>query len=250
MKFIAPLVALASISTVNGFSLTAPVPRATVSLQSTVASEWDLAGIGRSVRIEGQSREHWEFPDPNQEIVQVAVDSNGRPVESLIELWIGPDWTPMKVKAYTEDGLMRPIQSLIGTRNKAAAIDINNTGPGDFPLNAAASYAKPGLAAQRADLLTANQGRYIEGGAVHSVNFDASVDQVQVLLYTDTRQLNAQVELLNGPNNFKQKFEVFTNNGLLNSLYVVFNTPGSGNVVRVTNLAPLEFPCKAFIASA
>lgn len=51
------------------------------------------------------------------------------------------------------------------------------------------------------------------------------------------------------PNNFKQKYEVFTNNGLLNSLYVIFNTPGAGNVVRVTNLAPLEFPCKAFIAS-
>jgi len=183
-------------------------------------------------------------------MVQVGIDSNGRPVEALIELWIGPDWTPMKVKAYTEDGLMRPIQSLIGTRNKAAAIDINNTGPGDFPLNAAAAYAKPPLANVRQELLTANQGRYIEGGAVHSVNFDATVDQVQVLLYTDTRQLNAQVELLNGPNNFKQKFEVFTNNGMLNSLYVVFNSPGSGNVVRVTNLAPLEFPCKAFIASA
>jgi hypothetical protein len=248
MKFFTGLLVAAAATSANAFSVNSPRAAPKTALSAT-ATEWDLANIGRSVRIEGQSREHWEFPDPNQEIVQVAVDSNGRPVESLIELWIGPDWTPMKVKAYTEDGLMRPIQTLIGTRNKAAAIDVNNTGPGDFPLNAAASYAKPGLAAQRADLLTANQGRYIEGGAVHSVNFDASVDQVQVLLYTDTRQLNAQVELLNGPNNFKQKFEVFTNNGLLNSLYVVFNTPGSGNVVRVTNLAPLEFPCKAFIAS-
>jgi hypothetical protein len=251
MKFFAGLlVSLAAPSAIDAFTANAPrasTPR-TAAL-SAMATEWDLANIGRSVRIEGSSREHWEFPDPNQEIVQVGIDSNGRPVESLIELWIGPDWTPMKVKAYTEDGMMRPIQSLIGTRNKAAAIDINNTGPGDFPLNAAAAYAGPSMVGQRADLLTANQGRYIEGGAVHSVNFDASVEQVQVLLYTDTRQLNAQVELLNGPNNFKQKYEVFTNNGLLNSLYVIFNTPGAGNVVRVTNLAPLEFPCKAFIAS-
>jgi len=236
-------------ATSAAFSVNRPQVQSKTSLASATATEWDLANIGRSVRIEGSSREHWEFPDPNQEIVQVGIDSNGRPVESLVELWIGPDWTPMKVKAYTEDGMMRPIQTLIGTRNKAAAIDINNTGPGDFPLNAAACYAVPSMVNQRADLLTANQGRYIEGGAVHSVNFDATVDQVQVLLYTDTRQLNAQVELLNGPNNFKQKYEVFTNNGLLNSLYVVFNAPGSGNVVRVTNLAPLEFPCKAFIAS-
>lgn len=249
MKFVSGLlVALAA--SANAFSVNTPsAVRPATSLKASTDT-WDLANIGRSVRIEGMSREHWEFPDPNQEIVQVGIDSNGRPIEALIELWIGPDWTPMKVKAYTEDGMMRPVQTLIGTRNKVAAIDINNTGPGDFPLNAAACYAKPSLTAQRQDLLTANQGRYIEGGAIHSVNFDASVDQIQVLLYTDTRQLNAQVELLNGPNNFKQKYEVFTNNGLLNSLYVVFNSPGAGNVIRVTNLAPLEFPCKAFIAAA
>ena len=247
MKFSGLLVALTAASA-SAFTTSPRTVTPKTSLSAT-ATEWDLANIGRPVRIEGSSREHWEFPDPNQEIVQVGIDSNGRPVESLIELWIGPDWTPMKVKAYTEDGMMRPIQSLIGTRNKAAAIDINNTGPGDFPLNAAAAYAGPSMVQQRADLITANQGRYIEGGAVHSVNFDATVEQIQVLLYTDTRQLNAQVELLNGPNNFKQKYEVFTNNGLLNSLYVIFNSPGSGNVVRVTNLAPLEFPCKAFIAS-
>jgi hypothetical protein len=247
MKFSGLLVALTAASA-SAFTTSPRTVTPKTSLSAT-ATEWDVANIGRSVRIEGSSREHWEFPDPNQEIVQVGIDSNGRPVESLIELWIGPDWTPMKVKAYTEDGMMRPIQSLIGTRNKAAAIDINNTGPGDFPLNAAAAYAGPSMVQQRADLITANQGRYIEGGAVHSVNFDATVEQIQVLLYTDTRQLNAQVELLNGPNNFKQKYEVFTNNGLLNSLYVIFNSPGSGNVVRVTNLAPLEFPCKAFIAS-
>jgi len=247
MKFSGLLVALTAASA-SAFTTSPRTVTPKTSLSAT-ATEWDVANIGRSVRIEGSSREHWEFPDPNQEIVQVGIDSNGRPVESLIELWIGPDWTPMKVKAYTEDGMMRPIQSLIGTRNKAAAIDINNTGPGDFPLNAAAAYAGPSMVQQRADLITANQGRYIEGGAVHSVNFDSTVEQIQVLLYTDTRQLNAQVELLNGPNNFKQKYEVFTNNGLLNSLYVIFNSPGSGNVVRVTNLAPLEFPCKAFIAS-
>lgn len=248
MKFFTGLIAALTASSAVGFTVNAPrsVPKTALS---QTATEWNIESIGRAVRIEGSSREHWEFPDPNQEIVQVGVDSNGRPVEALIELWIGPDWTPMKVKAYTEDGMMRPVQALIGTRNKAAAIDINNTGPGDFPLNAAAAYAGPSMVGQRANLLTDNQGRYIEGGAVHSVNFDATVEQVQVLLYTDTRQLNAQVELLNGPNNFKQKYEVFTNNGLLNSLYVIFNAPGAGNVVRVTNLAPLEFPCKAFIAS-
>jgi hypothetical protein len=45
----------------------------------------------------------------------------------------------------------------------------------------------------------------------------------------------------------KQKFEVFTNNGVLNSLYVVFETPGTGYTIRIINLAPVEFPAYAFI---
>jgi len=61
---------------------------------SATATEWDLANIGRSVRIEGSSREHWEFPDPNQEIVQVGIDSNGRPVESLINCGSDPTGPP------------------------------------------------------------------------------------------------------------------------------------------------------------
>ena len=63
------------------------------------------------------------------------------------------------------------------------------------------------------------------------------------MLNTDGKQLNARVELLNAPNNPKQTFEVFTNNGELNSLCVCFNTPDAGNTVRIVNLAPVEFPC-------
>ena len=38
-------------------------------------------------------------------------------------------------------------------------------------------------------------------------------------------------------------YEVFTNNGELNSLVVCFNTPDNGNTLRIVNLAPVEFPC-------
>jgi len=257
---ISALFALASLGSAAAFSTAAPKSsRGASALQSTPeylptggsdTSTWNIASISRPKRIEGLSREHWEFPDVNQEFVQVMADSNGRPIDAEIDLWIGPDWTPMRVKAYSEDGIVRPVQTIIGTRNKPAAIDVTNQGPQDFPLNAAACYAKPPYTGIRDRLIDMGEGRYIEGGAVHSVNFDPTVDQVQVLLYTETRQLKAQVEILNGPNNPKQKYEVFTNNGLLNSLYVVFNSPGSGNVIRITNLAPLEFPCKAYVAAA
>lgn len=91
----------------------------------------------------------------------------------------------------------------------------------------------------------------MEGGSVKQVPVSGDIEAVSVLLNTGTRQLNAQIEILNGPNNPKQVFEVFTNNGLLNAVLVIFECPpGHGTTVRITNQATLEFPCNAFVAAA
>merc|ERR1712118_71325 len=86
-------------------------------------------------------------------------------------------------------------------------------------------------------------GVRVDGGALRSFPLDPSAQQLEVVLNTEGKQLNAKIELLNAPNNPKQTFEVFTNNGELNSLCVCFNTPDAGNTVRIVNLAPVEFPC-------
>jgi mRNA-degrading endonuclease HigB of HigAB toxin-antitoxin module len=52
-----------------------------------------------------------------------------------------------------------------------------------------------------------------------------------------------------GPNNVKQYFEAFTNNGQLNSMYVLFNTPGGGNTIRIFNHNTVEFPIKAYVTA-
>merc|ERR1719426_324604 len=139
-------------------------------------------------RVEGKTRKTWKFNDVSKDRVQVALTSTGRPVNADVQLWLGPDWTPMKLKAYSEDGNLRPVQTLIGTRNKQAMIEVKNVGEYEF-------------------------------------------------------QLKARIELLNAPNNPKQTFEIFTNNGELNCLTVCFNIVDAGNTVRVVNLAPVEFPC-------
>ena len=74
-----------------------------------------------------------------------------------------------------------------------------------------------------------------------------SAKQLEVILNTEGRQLKARVELLNAPNNPKQVYEVFTNNGDLNRLVVCFDVPEAGNTIRVVNLATVEFPCYANI---
>lgn len=209
-------------------------------------AEWDMAKISPIVRIEGETRHTWNLPDNKRELVQVALKSSGRPVNADVQLWIGPDWTPVKVNIHSEDGKEFPVQTLIGTRNKAANLEVKNTGPYTMPLDSAVSYAISPLADAREDIAKETEGRYIEGGSKYIKSFDPTVDQLHCLLKTNGMQLNAKLELLQGPNNVKLEFEVFTNNGLLNSLFVVFDTPGEGYAIRVKNLAPMEYPCECF----
>jgi hypothetical protein len=208
---------------------------------------WDIKDItpdgSLAQRIEGQTRKTWKFNDLSKDRVQVAVTSEGRPVKSDIQLWLGPDWTPFAMKAYSEDGKVRPIQTLIGTRNKAAMIEVRNVGEYEFPFKAASNYAVDDMALVPQEIPAAAEGVRVDGGALRSFPLDASTEMLEVVLNTDGRQLNARIELLNAPNNPKQTFEVFTNNGALNSLCVCFKTPDAGNTVRIVNLAPLEFPC-------
>lgn len=209
-------------------------------------SEWEISQISPNVQIQGQTRHTWNMADASKEIVQVALHSNGRPIQADLQVWIGPNWTPVTINAKSEDGSEYPIQTLIGTRNKAANLEVMNTGPYTIPIKAAVSYAIDPLASARDNLANEVQGQYMEGGSIHNLAFAPNINQLQILLKTEGKQLNARIELLNGPSNVKASLEVFTNNGALNSLFVVFDTPGAGNAIVVKNLAPLEYPCELY----
>ena len=78
----------------------------------------------------------------------------------------------------------------------------------------------------------------VDGGALRSFPLDPECEQLEIVLNTDGKQLNARIELLNAPNNPKQTFEVFTNNGELNSLSACASTQST----RATRCASSTWP--------
>lgn len=207
-----------------------------------LANIWDYSS---SVEIQGGSLRTWSTP--TSERLQVALRTQGRPLNANIELWQGPDNTPQKLNIYVEDGDLRPLNCIIETPRGPNSVAIYNTGQLEFPFLAcveagvqdAISFAFTGLDYE--SLQT------IQGGALKSYPFAPFVESVQVLLKTDGRPLNARVELLQGPNNQKQVMDIYTEDGMERPFFAVIETPGTGNVVRLLNTAPMEYPMTASV---
>lgn len=196
------------------------------------------------VPVQGGSLKTWSFPSPLVESVKVVLKTEGRPLNADVDLWQGPDNTPVKMRVYLEDGETRPFCASVQTPRGPNTIAIRNTGHLEFPLTAgvvASPESEAALNAARTNDMT------IQGGALKTFPFDPVVQSVQVLLKTDGRPLNARIELLQGPNNNKQVVELYTEDGMERPFYMVIETPGSGNVVRVLNTAPVEFPMSALV---
>jgi len=201
------------------------------------------AGETDSVLVQGGSLRTWSYRSPLVEQVQVVLSTEGRPLDADIELWHGPDNTPLKMRVYVENGQLRPFSAVIETPRGPNTVAIRNIGQIEFPL--AADVFASDIEEPSADCIAA--AMTIQGGALRTEAFDPLVDSVQVLLKTDGRPLNARVELLQGPNNNKQVIELYTEDGLDRPFFCILETPGSGNVVRIVNTAPVEFPMTASV---
>jgi len=200
-------------------------------------------GADSSILVQGGSLRTWSYRSPLVEQVQVVLSTEGRPLDADIELWHGPDNTPCKMRVYVENGQLRPFSAVVETPRGPNTIAIRNIGQIEFPI--AANVVADHVDNPSPDCLAASAT--IQGGALRTFPFDPTVDSVQVLLKTDGRPLNARIELLQGPNNNKQVVELYTEDGCDRPFFCFLETPGSGNVVRVVNTAPVEFPMTAAV---
>jgi hypothetical protein len=196
-----------------------------------------------TILIQGSSLRTWSYRSPLVNHVQVVLSTEGRPLDADLELWHGPDNTPCKMRVYVENGQLRPFSAVIATPRGPNTVAIRNIGQLEFPI-AADVYAND---VEMASEECVNSATTIQGGALRTYPFDPLVDSVEVLLRTDGRPLNARIELLQGPNNNKQVVELYTEDGLDRPFFAILETPGSGNVVRIVNTAPVEFPMTAAV---
>lgn len=88
----------------------------------------------------------------------------------------------------------------------------------------------------------------VQGGSLRTCSFASpSVERVQVLLKTEGRPLNANVELWQGPDNTPQTMEIFIEDGSVRPFSAVIETPRGSNAIAIRNTSPLEFPLSACV---
>jgi hypothetical protein len=202
-----------------------------------------LLGSQTAQLVQGGSLRTWSYRAPNVEQVQVVLSSEGRPLDADIELWHGPDNTPFKMRVYSENGGMRPFSAVVETPRGPNTLSVRNIGQMEFPISADVVHDQIDQPSPE----TLSESTMVQGGALRTFPFDPSVDSVGVLLTTDGRPLNARIELLQGPNNNKQVVELYAEDGRDRQFFAILETPGSGNVIRIVNTAPVEFPMRASV---
>merc|ERR1712060_303942 len=89
----------------------------------------------------------------------------------------------------------------------------------------------------------------VQGGSLRTWSYRSpAVEQVQVVLSTEGRPLDADIELWHGPDNTPCKMRVYVENGQLRPFSAVIETPRSPNTIAIRNIGQVEFPLAAAVA--
>merc|ERR1719454_1657721 len=196
-----------------------------------------------SIEIQGESLRTWSYKNPAVEKVQVVLSTIGRPLEAGVEVWNGAGNTPIQVRAYSEDGELRPFSAVLETPRGPSTVAIRNIGQMEFPMTANVDHQN----VERPSGDHWHLAQNIQGGSLRTFPLGPNVENVEVLLETDGRPLNARLEILQGPNTNKQVIELYTEDGLDRPFFAILATPFSGNVVKIINTGPVEFPLTASV---
>ena len=86
----------------------------------------------------------------------------------------------------------------------------------------------------------------VQGDSLRTWSYHSPlVEQTQIMLNSEGRPLEADIELWQGPDNTPCKMRVYIENGLLRPFNAVIDTPRGPNTVAIRNIGQLEFPFTA-----
>ena len=88
----------------------------------------------------------------------------------------------------------------------------------------------------------------VQGGSLCTWSYTSPmVEQTQVVLSSEGRPFDADIELWQGPDNTPCKLRVYAENGRLRPFNAVLETPREQNTIAIRNIGQLEFPFAAHV---
>lgn len=185
---------------------------------------------------------------------QILLQSRGRPIKARVEVWLGPIRRMHMSDMDIENGLETPFRALLKLKPQSQVLRILTTSTQNFPVWAGL-YIPTNEESKSLDDFTQSvydnnfptkiQGACsVEGGggSVRYFDIPQDVESVQVLVwskYVGKKSTKALIEVLQGPNNKKQTYNIQCS-GSYQPYHAVFRTPGSGCSIRIKNKKYLE----------
>lgn len=199
----------------------------------------------------GDTLRTWKMP-PGVERAQYYITTDGRPIKCSVELWLGPIRRTHYMNIDSMDGRKTPFQALLKFKKTDSAgpqlLTIRNTGGFSFPIKVG---VMPVMSDEQNDAFNGKteelwkngspalvQGGDVAGGggAIRTFEVDDNVESIQVIVWgkVSKKSFKCLIEVLQGPNNDKQVYDLQCGGGS-QPYTAIIQTPGKGVTLRIRN---------------
>lgn len=205
-------------------------------------TSWDTVQGGKTVKT-------YQMP-PWAQRCQYSLKTNGRPLRATVQTWLGPLRNTHTLNIDIENGATHPYQATLKFKGDPN-IRISTSKDLELPVQCSVYIPPPERALElekNTEKVWSNatpfQKQLVQGGcttggggSIRTWNVPDDVNQVQIVSWSrdvGAKSFRAYIEISQGPNNPKQKLKLQCGGGS-QPYHGVFQTPGPGWIIRLTN---------------